>query len=88
MRPRSGTWPWLIGGALIVLFIFALVPDIDCIVKESLLRNPVLRWPIRWAQYIPAGAPQRHAVRNYPEVHAFRQLFSRRAWWPVVAQSL
>lgn len=44
-----------------VLLIIALMPDVDvdCIVKSALVRNPVLRWPISWARYIPSGDPQK-----------------------------
>lgn len=41
-----------------VLFIVAQMPQVDCIVKDALLRNPVLRAPLRWLAYIPNSAPQ------------------------------
>ncbi len=36
-----------------VVFLVSLMPEVDCIVKEALWRNPFLRWPVAWAGYIP-----------------------------------
>jgi 1-acyl-sn-glycerol-3-phosphate acyltransferase len=36
-----------------VVFLISLIPEVDCIVKRALYRNPFLRWPVSWAQYIP-----------------------------------
>ncbi len=35
-----------------VVFLVSLMPEVDCIVKEALWRNPFLRWPVQWAGYI------------------------------------
>lgn len=36
-----------------VVLLVSLIPEIDCIVKRGLWRNPFLRWPVVWASYIP-----------------------------------
>jgi 1-acyl-sn-glycerol-3-phosphate acyltransferase len=36
-----------------VVFLVSLMPQVDCIVKIGLWRNPFLRWPVAWAGYIP-----------------------------------
>jgi len=36
-----------------VVFLVSLMPEVDCIVKRGLWRNPFLRWPVIWASYIP-----------------------------------
>lgn len=36
-----------------VVFLVSLLPAVDCIVKRGLWRNPFLRWPVLWAEYIP-----------------------------------
>jgi 1-acyl-sn-glycerol-3-phosphate acyltransferase len=36
-----------------VVFLVSLLPEVDCIVKRGLWRNPFLRWPVLWASYIP-----------------------------------
>jgi 1-acyl-sn-glycerol-3-phosphate acyltransferase len=46
-----------------VLFIGARMPQVDCIVKAALLRNPFLGAPLRWADYIPNGAPE-HLIED------------------------
>lgn len=46
-----------------VLFIGAQMPQVGCIVKESLQRNPFLGAPIRWAGYIPNSTPE-HLIEN------------------------
>jgi 1-acyl-sn-glycerol-3-phosphate acyltransferase len=42
-----------------VVLIISLMPSVDCIVKQALWRNPFLRWPVRWAGYIPNTTPER-----------------------------
>lgn len=42
-----------------VVFLGAQMPQVDCIVKDALLRNPFLGAPVRWADYIPNAAPER-----------------------------
>lgn len=46
-----------------MLFIGGRTPQADCIVKDALLRTPFLRTVVRWADYIPNGAPQ-HLIEN------------------------
>lgn len=36
-----------------VVMLVSLMPEVDCIVKRGLWRNPFLRWPVSWASYIP-----------------------------------
>lgn len=36
-----------------VVLLVSLMPEVDCIVKRGLWRNPFLRWPVAWASYIP-----------------------------------
>jgi 1-acyl-sn-glycerol-3-phosphate acyltransferase len=36
-----------------VVLLIALMPEADCIVKQALWRNPFLRWPVAWADYVP-----------------------------------
>lgn len=36
-----------------VVLLVSLMPEVDCIVKRGLWRNPFLRWPVLWAGYIP-----------------------------------
>jgi 1-acyl-sn-glycerol-3-phosphate acyltransferase len=36
-----------------VVFLVWLTPEAGCVVKRALWRNPVLRWPVIWAGYIP-----------------------------------
>lgn len=36
-----------------VVFLIGFMPEVDCIVKAALFRNPFLRWPVAWAGYIP-----------------------------------
>lgn len=35
-----------------VVFLVSLLPEIECVVKQALWRNPFLRWPVAWAGYI------------------------------------
>lgn len=46
-----------------MLFIGGRTPQADCIVKDALMRTPFLRTVVRWADYIPNGAPQ-HLIEN------------------------
>lgn len=39
-----------------VVLLVSQMPQVDCIVKRSLWRNPILRWPAAWAGYLPAVA--------------------------------
>jgi len=62
-----------------VVLIISQMPSVDCIVKGALWRNPFLRWPVRWAGYIPnntaeqlvedcAGVLKRgHSLLVFPE---------------------
>ena len=49
-----------------MLFIGAHIPQVDCIVKDALLRNPFLRAGVRWADYIPNSAPE-HLIETCAE---------------------
>lgn len=46
-----------------VLFVGGQMPQVDCIVKDALLRNPFLGAPVRWADYIPNGKPD-HLIEH------------------------
>jgi len=46
-----------------VLFVGAQMPQVDCIVKDALLRNPFLGAPVRWADYIPNGKAE-HLIEH------------------------
>ncbi|WP_420465961.1 lysophospholipid acyltransferase family protein [Panacagrimonas sp.] len=46
-----------------MLFIGAHTPQMDCIVKDGLMRKPFLRTLLRWADYIPNNAPQ-HLIKH------------------------
>jgi 1-acyl-sn-glycerol-3-phosphate acyltransferase len=39
-----------------VLLLVSQIPEVDCIIKQSLARNPFLRGPASWAGYLPAAA--------------------------------
>lgn len=41
-----------------VVLLIAQIPEVDCIVKQAVLRNPFMRWPARWAGYIPNSSPE------------------------------
>lgn len=47
-----------------VVFLISLLPEVDCIVKEALWRNPFLRWPVTWAGYISNAASGEQLVEN------------------------
>jgi 1-acyl-sn-glycerol-3-phosphate acyltransferase len=36
-----------------VLLLVSQMPQVHCIAKRSLWRNPFLRWPVSWAGYLP-----------------------------------
>ena len=36
-----------------VVLLVSQIPEVDCIVKRGLWRNPFLRWPVSWAGYLP-----------------------------------
>lgn len=40
-----------------VVLLIGHIPEVDCIVKEALFRNPFTRLPITWAGYISNSAP-------------------------------
>lgn len=40
-----------------VVLLIAYIPEVDCIVKEGLFRNPFTRMPITWAGYISNSTP-------------------------------
>ncbi len=46
-----------------MLLIGCWTPQMDCIVKDALLRQPFLRTVVRWADFIPNAAPQ-HLIEN------------------------
>lgn len=62
-----------------VVFTISLIPEVDCVVKRGLWRNPFLRWPVSWASYIPnsegeelvdmcaARLKQGHSLLLFPE---------------------
>ena len=35
------------------MLLVSQMPEVDCIVKRGLWRNPFLRWPVSWAGYLP-----------------------------------
>jgi 1-acyl-sn-glycerol-3-phosphate acyltransferase len=39
-----------------VVLLVSQMPEVDCIVKRGLWRNPFLRWPVSWAGYLPNAA--------------------------------
>jgi 1-acyl-sn-glycerol-3-phosphate acyltransferase len=41
-----------------VVFLFAWLPQLDCIVKQELWRNPYLRRAVGWAGYIGNATPE------------------------------
>lgn len=57
-----------------VLFIGSQMPQVDCIVKDALLRNPFLSAPVRWAGYIPNGEPERLIETCAATLHAGNSL--------------
>jgi 1-acyl-sn-glycerol-3-phosphate acyltransferase len=42
-----------------VVLLMSLTPDVGCVVKRGLWRNPFLRWPVVWAGYIPNSDGER-----------------------------
>ncbi len=57
-----------------VVFLVSLLPEVDCIVKRSLWRNPFLRWPVVWARYIPNQAGETLVQACVERLHAGRIL--------------
>jgi len=47
-----------------VVLLIALLPEVDCIVKQALWRNPFLRWPVAWADYIPNSGSAEELVAS------------------------
>jgi len=47
-----------------VVLLIALMPEADCIVKQALWRNPFLRWPVAWADYIPNDGSAEQLVED------------------------
>jgi 1-acyl-sn-glycerol-3-phosphate acyltransferase len=47
-----------------VVFLIALMPQVDCLVKDGLRRNPFLRWAVFWADYIPNGGDPETLLRD------------------------
>ncbi|MFA5938390.1 MAG: lysophospholipid acyltransferase family protein [Sinimarinibacterium sp.] len=49
-----------------VVLLIGYIPEVDCIVKEALFKNPFTRFPITWAGYISnssgSGAPPTQLV--------------------------
>jgi 1-acyl-sn-glycerol-3-phosphate acyltransferase len=39
-----------------VVLLVSHMPEVDCIVKTGLWRNPFLRWPVSWVGYLPNAA--------------------------------
>jgi|SRR6188768_94278 len=39
-----------------VVLLVSQMPEVDCIVKRGLWRNPFLRWPVSWAGYLQNAA--------------------------------
>jgi 1-acyl-sn-glycerol-3-phosphate acyltransferase len=39
-----------------VVLLVSQMPEVDCIVKRGLWRNPFLRWPVSWAGYVQNAA--------------------------------
>ena len=42
-----------------VVLLVSQMPEVDCIVKSGLWRNPFLRWPVSWAGYLPNAAGEK-----------------------------
>jgi len=40
-----------------VVLLIAHIPEVDCIVKRQIFRNPLMRWPVVWAGYISNSSP-------------------------------
>lgn len=41
-----------------VVFMIAFMPAVDCIVKPAIFHNAFMRWPARWAGYIPNNSSE------------------------------
>ena len=57
-----------------VVFLIALMPEVDCIVKEELRRNPFLGWSVAWARYIPNRTAERLLDDCVAALHSGRSL--------------
>lgn len=57
-----------------VVLISSRMPQVDCIVKDALLRNPFLRTPVRWAGYIANSAPEHLIEDCVTRLHAGNSL--------------
>jgi 1-acyl-sn-glycerol-3-phosphate acyltransferase len=57
-----------------VVLIISFMPEVDCIVKQGLWRNPFLRWPVAWAGYIPNTEPERLVEQCAGALQAGRSL--------------
>ena len=59
-----------------VVFLIGFMPEVDCIVKAALFKNPFLRWPVAWAGYIPNDdtAPAELVARCAQSLAAGRSL--------------
>ena len=58
-----------------VVFLVSLMPEVDCIVKEALWRNPFLRWPVHWSGYISNAATGEQLIADsVAALHAGRSL--------------
>ncbi len=47
-----------------VVLLIAVLPEVDCIVKQALWRNPFLRWPVAWADYTPNSGSAEELVES------------------------
>lgn len=57
-----------------VVYLIGFVPEVDCIVKAGLWRNPFLRGPVSWAGYIPNRSPERLVEDAAASLRAGRSL--------------
>lgn len=57
-----------------MLLISSQMPQVNCIVKDALLRNPFLRAPVRWANYISNHSPQGLIENCVTALHAGNSL--------------
>jgi 1-acyl-sn-glycerol-3-phosphate acyltransferase len=56
------------------VFLLSWLPQADCIVKQALTVNPLLRWTVAWAGYIGNAAPDELVVRCADKLRAGRTL--------------
>jgi 1-acyl-sn-glycerol-3-phosphate acyltransferase len=62
-----------------VVFMISLLPEVDCIIKPAIFRNPFMKWPAIWSGYIAQSSPEQlirdcaaslakgHSVLVFPE---------------------